>query len=166
MSKFFQTNQFHEKKSFIFFLAFLFSINSFSQKFQLGSRITPNTKQFKILDFSPSTGVYTYKYIGVIKDKYLFDHRIGEITIGLKKSIVVTTVYFLIPKKGENDISESTVKLIEKSLSIPLVPLPHNKFAVNVGDILISLDLGNNSFTFDKFRMIYLTTIKYSILMP
>ena len=155
-----------KNKSFILSLVLLFSIHSYSQKFLLGSRITPNTNQFKLLDFSPSTGIYTYQYIGVLKEKYLFNHKIGEITVGLKKGLVVTRVYFLIPKIGENDISESTVKLIENSLSIPLVRLPHNKFAVNVGNTLISLDVGNNSFTFDKYRMIYLTTVKYSILMP
>jgi hypothetical protein len=126
-----------KKKSIILLLVLIFSINSFSQKFKLGSRITPNISQFKLLDFSPSTGVHTYQYIGILKEKYLFNHKIGEITVGLKKGVVVTTVYFLIPKKGENDISESIVKLIRKSLSIPLVPLPHNKFAVNVGDTLI-----------------------------
>lgn len=155
-----------KSKTIIILLVSLFSIHSYSQKFLLGSRITPNTSQFKLLDFSPSTGVYTYQFIGVLKDKYLFDHRIGEITVGLKKGVLVTRVYFLIPKKGEKDISNSTVKLIEKSLAKPLVRLPHNKFAVNVGDTLISLNLVNNSFTFDKYRMVYLTTIKYSILMP
>jgi len=132
----------------------------------LGDRIIPSISQFKLLDFSPSTRVYTYQYIGVLKDKYLFDHKIGEITVGLKKGVVVTTVYFLIPKKGERDISKATLKLIEKRLSVPLVEIPNQQYAVNIGDTFISLRLRTNSFTFDKFRMVYLTTIKYSILMP
>ena len=70
---------------FYFILFLLFSTNSFGQQFQIGNRVNPKSKQFKLLDYSPSMKVHTYQYVGKIKDKYLFDRRVGEILIGLKK---------------------------------------------------------------------------------
>lgn len=68
----------------LLFLFFLFSTYSFSRQFHIGDRVQINSKQFKLLDYSPSMKVHTYQFIGKIKDKYLFDRRLGEILVGVK----------------------------------------------------------------------------------
>ena len=100
-----------KNKIIILALLLLVSVNSFSQKFYLGDRLTPKSTQFKLLGISSSTGVHTYKYIGAITDTYFYNRRVGEIIVGLKKGIVVTTIYNLIPEKGDVDVPQSTLDL-------------------------------------------------------
>jgi hypothetical protein len=150
--------------NFILFL--LFSTYSFGQQFQIGGRVDPKSKQFKLLDYSPSMKVYTYQYVGKIKDKYLFDRRVGEILIGVKNGVVVTTIYNLKLNTDEQRIEKSTLKRVNKAIGKELLFVPHNSFAITKGNTFVSLKICNTPLTFDQPRMVYLTTIKYSILMP
>lgn len=109
---------------FIFFL--LFSTYSIGQQFQIGDRVDPKSKQFKLLDYSPSMKVYTYQYVGKIKDKYLFDRRVGEILIGVKNGVVVTTIYNLKLNIDEHRIEKSTLKRVNEAIGKELLFVPHN----------------------------------------
>lgn len=155
------------KNNILYFILFLlFSTYSFGQQFQIGDRVDPKSKQFKLLDYSPSMKVYTYQYVGKIKDKYLFDRRVGEIFIGLKNGVVVITIYNLKLIKDEHKIEKSTLKKVNKVVGKELLFVPHDSYAITTGNTFISLRICNTTLTFDQPRMVYLTTIKYSILMP
>lgn len=147
-------------------ITILFSLSAAAQKFELGDIITPKPELYKRLDYSPSMKVYTYQYTGTITDKYLFGRRVDEILIGIKNGVVVTLIYNLIPNKGEHKVSKSTLKLIKDKWKVGLHPIPHDKYVMTTGNKLVSLELTNNEMTFDQARIVYYTTIKYSILMP
>lgn len=148
------------------FLVVLFSTYSFGQQFQIGDRVDPKSKQFKLLDYSPSMKVYTYQYVDKIKDKYLFDRKVGEILIGVKNGVVVTTIYNLKLNTDEHRIEKSTLKRVNKAIGKELLFVPHNSFAITKGNTFVSLKICNTPLTFDQPRMVYLSTIKFSILMP
>lgn len=144
----------------------MFSTYAFSQQFQIGDKVQIKSQQFKLLDYSPSMKVHTYHYIGLLTNNYLIDRKIGEILIGIKNGIVVTIIYNLIPKKGEHEISKSTVKLIKDKWKVTLLPLPFGNYVATTGNTLLSLRIINNEITFGQARIVLYTTVKYSILMP
>jgi hypothetical protein len=155
------------KNNVLYFILFLlFSDYSFGQQFQIGDRVDPKSIQFKLLDYSPSIKVHTYQYVGKLKDDYLFDRIVGEILIGLKNGVVVTTIYNLKLNNNEHRIENSILKRVNKAVGKELLFVPHNSFAITKGNTFVSLKICNTPLTFDQPRMVYLTTIKYSILMP
>lgn len=147
-------------------IAFLCSISSFSQKFEIGDKINPSPSVFKHLDYAPSMRVHTYLYVGKLTDKYLFHRRVGEILVGVKNGVIVTLIYNLIPNKKEPRDYLSTLKLIEKKWKATFNFSPIDKFVLVTGNKFISLGLTNNEMTFGQARVVYYTTIKYSILIP
>lgn len=155
------------KKNILYFILFLlFSTYSFGQQFQIGDKVKIKTQLYKLLDYSPSMKVHTYQYVGKIKDKYLFDRRVGEIFIGLKNGVVVTTIYNLKLNIDEHRIEKSTLKRVNKAVGKELLFISHNSFAVTKENKFISLKICNTPLTFDQPRIVYLTSVKYSILMP
>lgn len=144
----------------------LFSTLIYSQQFQIGDRVAVKSEDFKLLDYSPSMKVHTYQYVGKKKDKYLFDKRVGEVLIGVKNGVVVTTIYNLKLNTDEHRIEKSTLKRVYKAVGKELLFVPHNSFAITKGNTFVSLKICNTTLTFDQPRLVYLTTIKYSILMP
>ena len=155
------------KNHVLYILLFLlFSTYTFSQQFNIGDKVQIKSQHFKLLDYSPSMKVHTYQYVGKIKDKYLFDRRVGEIFIGLKNGVVVTTIYNLKLINGEHRIEKSTLKRVNKAIGKELLFISHNSFAVTKENKFISLKICNTPLTFDQPRIVYLTSVKYSILMP
>ena len=144
----------------------LFSTYSFGQQFQIGDRVNPKSKQFKLLDYSPSMKVYTYQYVGKIKEKYLFKRKVADVIVGVKNGIVVTTIYNLKLNTDEHRIEKSTLKRVNKAIGKELLFVPHDSYAITKGNTFVSLKICNTPLTFDQPRMVYLNTIKYSILMP
>lgn len=155
------------KNNILYFILFLlFSTYSFGQQFQIGDRVDPKSKHFKLLDYSPSMKVYTYQYVDKIKYKYLFDRRVGEIIIGIKNGVVVTTIYNLKLIKDEHKIKKSTLKKVSRMVGKELLFLPHDSYAITKGNTFVSLKICNTPLTFDQPRIVYLTSVKYSILLP
>jgi hypothetical protein len=154
------------KNNFVLLVVLFFSASIYSQQFQIGDRVAVKSKDFKLLDYSPSMKVFTYQYVGKLKDKYLFDRRVCEILIGLKNGVVVTTIYNLKLNNDEHRIEKSTLKRVNKAVGKELLFVPHDSYAITTGNTFISLRICNTTLTFDQSRMVYLTTIKYSILMP
>lgn len=150
----------------VLIITILCSISSFSQKFEIGDKINPSPSIFKHLDYAPSMRVHTYQYVGKLTDKYLFHRRVGEILVGVKNGVIVTLIYNLIPNKKEPRDYLSTLKLIEKKWKATFNFSPIDKFVLVTGNKFISLGLTNNEMTFGQARVVYYTTIKYSILMP
>jgi hypothetical protein len=152
-----------KSKTIILTLLLLVSIQSFSQKFYLGDRLTPKPTQFKLLGISSSTGVHTYKYIGAITDKYFFNRRIGEIIVGYKNGIIVTTIYNLIPENGDVGVPQSTLDLVQSGIPFPLANV-NGVYGANIDNTSITLSRSNNAITFYKDRIMFFTSVKNSLL--
>lgn len=154
------------KNNFVLLVVLLFSTLIYSQQFQIGDRVAVKSKDFKLLDYSPSMKVFTYHYLCKLKENYLFDRRVGEILIGVKNGLVVTTIYNLKLNIDEHRIEKSTLKRVNKAVGKELLFISHNSFAVTKKNKFISLKICNTPLTFNQPRIVYLTSVKYSILMP
>lgn len=152
-----------KSKIIILFILLLVSASSFSQKFYLGDRLTPKSTQFKLLGISSATGVSTYKYIGAITDTYFYNRRVGEIIVGFKKGIVVTTIYNLIPEKGDVGVPQSTLDLVQATIPFPL-GYRNGVYGATIDNTTISLSRSNNELTFQKDRIMFFTSVKNSLL--
>lgn len=151
-------------KIFIVFFVIIFIIsNSFGQKFSLGDKLIPNSKEFKLLGVSSTTQVATYKYIGSIKNDYFFNRQIDDIIVGFKNDIVVTTIYNLIPENDDIGVPQSTIDLIQNSLPFPL-SFRNGIWGVNIDNQSFSLSRTKNALTFNKDRIMFMSTFKQSIL--
>lgn len=152
-----------KSKIIIIVLLLLVSVHSFSQKFYLGDRLNPKATKFKLLGISSATGVHTYKYIGAITDKYFFNRRVGEIIVGFKNGIIVTTIYNLIPENGDEGVPQSTLDLVQSSIPFPLA-YRNGVYGANIDNTSITLSRSNNELTFHKDRIMFFTSLKNSLL--
>ena len=152
-----------KSKTIILSLFLLVSVHSFSQKFYLGDRLTPKSTQFKLLGISSATGVHTYKYIGAITDTYFYNRRVGEIIVGFKNGIIVTTIYNLIPEKGDVGVPQSTLDLVQSAIPFPLANI-NGVYGANIDNMSISLSRSTNAITFYKDRIMFMTSVKNSLL--
>lgn len=152
-----------KSKTIILALFLLVTVSSFSQKYYLGDRLIPKSTQFKLLGISSATGVSTYKYIGAITDTYFYNRRVGEIIVGFKKGIVVTTIYNLIPEKGDVGVPQSTLDLVQSSIPFPLA-YRNGLYGANIDNTSITLSRSNNELTFHKDRIMFFTSVKNSFL--
>lgn len=150
-------------KAILFGLCMLFTTSGFSQKFYLGDRLTPKATQFKLLGISSTTGVSTYKYIGTITDKYFFDRKVGDIIVGIKKGIIVTTIYNLIPEATDIGVPQSTLELMQSSIPFPLGER-NGTYGANIDNTSVSISRSNNELTFFKDRIMFFSSVKSSIL--
>jgi hypothetical protein len=150
-------------KSIILTLLLLVSISSFSQKFFLGDRLTPKATQFKLLGISSATSVRTYKYIGAITNTYYYNRKIGEIIVGFKNGIIVTTIYNLIPEPGDVGVPQSTLDLVQSAIPFPLA-YRNGLYGANIDNTSITLSRSNNELTFHKDRIMFFTSVKNSLL--
>lgn len=149
--------------AFILAMFLLVSVHSFSQQFSLGDRLSPTTTKFKLLGISLATGVSTYKYIGAITDTYFYNRRVGEIIVGFKNGIIVTTIYNLIPEAGDVGVPKSILDLVQSVLPYPLAYV-NGMYGVNIDNMSITLSRSNNTLTFHKDRIMFMTSVKNSIL--
>lgn len=150
-------------KTLFLALILMIYVNAFSQKFYLGDPLNPNMKNFQLLGISSSTGVTTYKYVGAITDKYFFNRRIGDIIVGLKKGVIVTTIYNLIPESGDVGVPKSILDLVQSGLPFPMAYID-GAYGVNIDNTTISLSRSNNVLTFNKDRIMFFTSVKNSLL--
>jgi hypothetical protein len=149
-------------KTFILSILALVSLNVFSQRFDLGQQLTPSSSEFKLIGISSSTGVATYHYIGAITDKF-FDREIDDIIVGVKNGMIVTTIYNVIPKPGDVGVPKSLRDLIESNLPFPFSYV-NGVYGVNIDNETISLSRSKNNLTFNKDRIMFLNSVKNSLL--
>jgi hypothetical protein len=150
-------------KNSVLLLLLLVSFQSFSQKYYLGEQLIPSSLDFKSIGASSSTGVSNYKYIGAITDTYFYNRRVGDIIVGVKNGVIVTTVYNLIPKPGDIGVPQSILDLVQSGLPFPLAKR-NGFYGVNIDNTSITLSRSNNAMTFNKDRIMLLTTVKSSLL--
>lgn len=149
-------------KHYLFIIALLFTNFVNAQRYDLGDNFSPNSREFKLIGISSATGVKTYKYIRPITD-YMFGRKIGDIIIGEKYGRVVTTVYNLIPLKGDVGVPQSIVNLVQSALPFPLA-LVGDVYGVNIDNESISLSRSKNAMTFYNDRIMYFSSIKKRLL--
>jgi hypothetical protein len=151
------------KNKTIILVLLLVSISSFSQKFFLGDRFSPKSTQFKLLGISSATSVHTYKYIGAITNTYNYNRKIGEIIVGFKNGIIVTTIYNLIPEPEDICVPQSTLDLVQSAIPFPLA-YRNGLYGANIDNTSISLGRSNNELTFHKDRIMFFTSVRNSLL--
>ena len=150
-------------KTILLSLFVLLSIQTYSQKFNLGDRLSPNSSNFKLRGISSSTGVSTYHYVGAITDNYFYNKRIGHVIVGFKNGIIVSTIYNLIPEKGDVGVPKTTLALVQKGLPYPMAHVG-KMYGVNIDNVSYSLSRTRNALTFHKDRIMVMSTIKNSLL--
>jgi hypothetical protein len=149
-------------KTLLLGLFLLVSAHSFSQKYYLGDRLSPSTTKFKLLAISSMTGVSTYQYIGAKTDTY-YNRRIGDILVGIKNGIIVTTIYNLIPEKNDVGVPKSIIDLVQSALPYPLSYV-NGTYGVNIDNESITISRSTNVLTFNKDRIFFMNSVKNSIL--
>ncbi|HQX04553.1 MAG TPA: hypothetical protein PKZ44_10600 [Flavobacterium sp.] len=143
---------------------FLFvSFSSFAQRFYLGDRLNAATHDFKLMGISSSTGVSAYQFIGLKTEPYLYGRKIGDIIVGIKNGIIVTTVYSLIPEKGDIGVPKSTLDLFQSAISQQLI-YRNGIYGANIDNINVTLSRSTNEMTFNKDRIMFFTSYKNSLL--
>lgn len=145
------------------FIFLFFALNGFAQKFYLGDKLYPNAKEYKLLGISSQTKVATYKYLGVITDKFFYNRKVGEIIIGVKNNTIVTTIYNLIPEPNDVGVPRTMLDLIESNLPFPLT-YKDGIYGVSIDNTNITVSRTKNALTFHKDRIMFFTSVRNSLL--
>jgi hypothetical protein len=147
-------------------LAFILSLGftqSFAQKFFLGDLISINSSEFKILGISSKTGVANYRYIKPIDDK-MFERVIGDIIVGVKDGHIASTIYNLVPLTTDVGVPSSIIDQVQANLPYPMKNI-NGTWGVNIDNNTISFTRANNAITFGKDRIVFNSSVKYSLLL-
>ncbi len=150
------------KKQFLFwlFLTISFSVNA--QKFYIGNYLTPTENEFELIGISSNTGIATYKYKKSIYDSF-FGRQIGDIIVGIRDGYITTTIYNLIPKSNDVGVPKDIIKQLNKNLPYPFKEID-GVYGLNIDNESISVARDRNELTFGKDRIMFMTSIKQSIL--
>lgn len=150
-------------KNLVIVTLILLSINSKAQKYYLGEEISIKSSEFKLVGISSKTGVANYRYTKPIYDK-MFEREIGDIIVGVKDGHVASTVYNLIPLPGDIGVPNSIIDLIQSNLPYPM-KYNNGTWGINIDNNTISIMRANNAITFGRDRIIFNSSVKYSLLI-
>ena len=152
------------KRSLIILVIIIFVLKQTNaQNYYLGDPISVDSKEFKLIGISSKTGVSNYKYIKPIYDK-MFDREIGDIIVGVKEGQIASTVYNLIPLPNDVGVPSSIIDLIQANLPYPMKNI-NGTWGINIDNNTISLMRVNNTITFGKDRIIFNSSVRYSLLI-
>ena len=134
----------------------------YAQRFDLGGYLKPTTSEFELLGTSSKTRVSTYKYK---KDKpeLFFNRKIGDITVGVRDGIIVLTIYNLVPNNGDIGVPADILRLLEENFPYPFKEV-NGVYGMNIDNETIGISRASNSLTFNKDRIMFLNSVKQSIL--
>ncbi len=130
--------------------------------FYLGQVYSPPYQEFELISIAKGTNIYTYKYRGN-SSQTMFDRKIGGFMMRLKGNKIVTMIYDLIPESKDKDVPNEILDAVQSSLAYPLA-YRDGIYGVNIDSASISISRTNNAMTFNRDRIMYLTSIKSSIL--
>lgn len=150
------------KKATLLLTFFLFINIIQAQRYFLGDELKPSSSEFKFIGKSSQTGVSNYRYIGTITDN-MYGRKIGDITVGVKDNHIALTIYNIIPNSDDIGVPKDIVNLVQAGLSFPLM-YKNGVYGVNIDAMTLSLSRTNSSMTFNKDRIMLLTSVKYSLL--
>lgn len=152
------------KNKLILLLIICFSFQkSNAQKYFLGESISINSSEFKLLGISSKTGVANYRYTKPIYDK-MFEREIGDIIIGVKDGHIASTIYNLVPLPNDVGVPNSIIDLIQANLPYPMKNI-NGTWGINIDNNTISFMRANNAITFGKDRIVFNSSVKYSLLL-
>lgn len=134
-----------------------------AQKYFLGESISINSGEFKLLGISSKTGVANYRYTKPIYDK-MFEREIGDIIIGVKDGHIASTIYNLVPLSNDVGVPNSIIDLIQANLPYPMKNI-NGTWGINIDNNTISFMRANNAITFGKDRIVFNSSVKYSLLL-
>ena len=122
----------------------------------------PTENEFEFLGISSKTGVTTYKYKKDIYDSF-FDRKIGDIIVGIRDAHITTTIYNLIPNSTDNGVPREVIDLIEKKFPSPCKET-NGVYGLNIDNETISIARVTIALTFGEDRIMFMNSIKQSIL--
>lgn len=134
----------------------------YSQKFYLGNYLEPTPNEFELLGISTRTGVSTYKFKKEIYDTF-FERKIGDIIVGVRDGVIVTTIYNLIPKPSDNGVPNDILESLKKNFPYPFKEI-NGVYGLNIDNESISVSRVSNALTLQKDRIMFMTSVKQSIL--
>jgi hypothetical protein len=138
-------------------------LKSNAQKYYLGDVITVSPTEFKLLGTSSKTGVANYRYIKPIDDK-MFERVIGDIIVGVKDGHIASTIYNLVPLITDVGVPSSIIDQVQANLPYPMKNV-NGTWGVNIDNNTISFTRANNAITFGKDRIVFNSSVKYSLLL-
>lgn len=138
------------------------SLSSMSQKYYLGDPISLNTSEFRLLGISSKTGVANYRYTKLIYDK-MFEREIGDIIIGVKDGHIASTIYNLVPLPNDVGVPNSIIDLIQANLPYPMKNI-NGTWGINIDNNTMSFMRINNAITFGKDRIVFNSSVRFSLL--
>jgi hypothetical protein len=115
-----------------------------------------------LLGISSKTGVANYRYTKPIYDK-MFEREIGDIIIGVKEGHVASTIYNLVPLPNDVGVPKSIIDLIQANLPYPMKNI-NGTWGINIDNNTMSFMRANNAITFGKDRIIFNSSVRYSLL--
>jgi hypothetical protein len=133
-----------------------------AQKFYLGNYLMPTDNEFEYLGTSSKTGVSTFRYKREAYDM-LFGRKIADIVVGVRNNYIASTIYNLIPNPADVGIPDDLKNIIQNSFPYPFKEL-NGIYGLNIDNESISFSRTKNAITFWKDRIMFVTTIKQSIL--
>lgn len=151
------------KKIVLIFLLGFVKTEVHAQKYYLGEPISINTNEFKLVGISSKTGVANYRYIKPIYDK-MFEREIGDIIVGVKEGHIASTIYNLVPLPNDIGVPSSIIELIQATLPYPMKNID-GIWGINIDNNTISFMRANNTITFGKDRIVFNSSVKYSLLI-
>lgn len=150
------------KKLVTFFVLAIVCQSILAQRYDLGSYLNPTASEFELIGISSQTGVSNYKYKKETTELF-FNRKIGDIIVGVRDGIIVSTVYNLIPNNGDVGVPADIIQLIEANLPFPLSKI-NGVYGVNIDNETISIARVRNTLTFNKDRIMFFNSVKQSIL--
>jgi hypothetical protein len=152
-----------QKKPLFIIIILISILKSDAQKYYLGETITVSSIEFKLLGISSKTGVANYRYIKPIDDK-MFERVIGDIIVGVKDGYIASTIYNLVPLSTDVGVPSSIIDQVQANLPFPMKNI-NGTWGVNIDNNTISFTRANNAITFGKDRIVFNSSVKYSLLI-
>lgn len=141
----------------------ILSTYGFGQNYSLGESLNPTKSEFELIGISSKTGVSAYRYKKHVSARF-YGRQLGDIIVGVKDGHIAQTIYLMIPESGDIGVPKEIINLVQSVLPFPLAYI-NNRYAVNIDNYTISLSRTNNAITFNKDRIMYMSSIKQSILV-
>jgi hypothetical protein len=94
----------------------------------------------------------------------MFDREIGDIIVGVKDGHIASSIYNLIPLPDDIGVPSQIIDLVQANLPYPMKN-NNGTWGINIDNNTISFMRANNAITFGKDRIIFNSSVKYSLLI-
>lgn len=150
------------KTLIVIIVAMMTTVTLAAQRYDLGDQLAPSQSDFEYLGTSSKTGVSTYRYKKP-KTQDFFDRKIDEIIVGVRRGVIVSTVYTLIPEKTDVGVPKEILAKVQSVLPYPLAER-NGIYGVNIDNESISIARVRNELTSQRDRILFVNSIKQSVL--